>query len=194
MAESSIIPRMNWHGDPEQSIHCDMFKQQCNLYFSVKNIKKEKQVDHVLLFTGEEGIRIFNSWSLDDNERKSPDIVWQKFQNHVTPKSNFSVSRLQMQSIIQKSDESFDAFIAKLKLQALKCKFTDHVASDERVLEQVIAGWRSAKLQKELLEKGDTYTLIEAIELGRTHEAASSICNNWQKFKVRIFPQNQDYQ
>ena len=62
--------------------------KQCELYFSVKEVKEEKQVDHILLFTGANGIRMFNSWGLSEGE-KSPDVVWNKFISHIQPRENF---------------------------------------------------------------------------------------------------------
>ena len=41
--------------------------------------------------------------------------------------------------------------MTRLKLQAQKCNFRDERESNERVLEQFIAGIRHAVLQKELL-------------------------------------------
>ena len=56
----SFIPRMDWEG-ADQSLALKLFKQKCDLYFSVKDVKKEKQVDHILLFAGEPGLRFYNS-------------------------------------------------------------------------------------------------------------------------------------
>ncbi len=52
----SITPRMDW-ANPDQGDAIKLLKQQCKLYFSVKEVKKEKQVDHILLFTGANAIR-----------------------------------------------------------------------------------------------------------------------------------------
>ena len=73
---------MDW-SSPDQATALAMFKQRCNLYFSVKDIKKEKQVDHILLFAGEQGIRIFNSWSLSDTDKANPDKIWTNFETQI---------------------------------------------------------------------------------------------------------------
>ena len=71
-----------------------MFKQQRELYFSVKDVAVEKQVDHILLFSGESGIRKFNSWRLTDAQKKDPKIIWEKFKGQVNTKENWRVARL----------------------------------------------------------------------------------------------------
>ena len=51
-----LRPKVNWD-DLDLSSTVQMFKQQCVMYFLVKDVASDKQVDHILLFTGETGIR-----------------------------------------------------------------------------------------------------------------------------------------
>ena len=43
-----------------------------DLYFSVKKINAENQVNHILLAVGDEGLKRFNSWNLSAVDRKPP--------------------------------------------------------------------------------------------------------------------------
>ena len=162
---------MDWEAtDPSQALK--LFKQKCELYFSVKDIKTEKQVQHILLFAGETGLRFFNSWGLPLADAVRPDKVWEKFQTQVEPKTNFRVARLFLQQIRQEDGETFDAFISRCKLQAQKCNFRDTQEYDERVIEQAITGTCHAEVQKELLSKDNTLDLEKVLDVGRTHEAS----------------------
>ena len=80
--------RMNW-GSENLVEAFETFKQRCELYFSVKEIKEEKQVDHILLLSGEEGMKQFNSWKLPPEEVMDPKKVWEKFMQQVKPRHNF---------------------------------------------------------------------------------------------------------
>ena len=91
----SVMPRMSWD-DPDLPGAIAIFRQQCDLYFSVKNVKQDKQVDHILLFTGPTGIRMYNSWGLTDN-KNDVKIVWEHFETQLEPKTNFRVARLYLQ-------------------------------------------------------------------------------------------------
>ena len=52
------------------------FKQQCELFFSVKGIAENKQVNHILLLSGKEGLRRYNSWSFgNDADRWNPAVI-----------------------------------------------------------------------------------------------------------------------
>ena len=130
---------MDWE-NADQSLALKLFKQKCELYFSVKDVKKEKQVDHILLFSGEPGLRFYNSWGLPAEEQKDPKKVWEKFETQIEPKTNFRVARLFLQRLKQEEGESFDDFVSRCKLQAQKCNFRDEKEFSERVIEQTITG------------------------------------------------------
>ena len=98
------------------------------------------------------------------------------------PKVNFCVERLKLQ--ITQGSDTFDEFVTSLKLQAQRsCKFDNDNAFNERVLEQIIAGCRSSKLQKDLLAKDASYTLSDAIEHGRLIEANKQHSQEMQKIQ-----------
>ena len=167
----SFIPRMDWEaGDPSQALK--LFKQKCELYFSVKDVKKEKQVDHILLFSGEPGLKFYNSWGLQGDDQKDPLIVWQRLETQIEPKTNFRVARLFLQRLKQEDGESMDDYVSRVKLQALKCNFRDDQEFNERVIEQVIIGTCHPEVQKELLAKDKTLSLDQTLDVGRTHEAS----------------------
>ena len=171
----TFIPRMDWDAaDPSQALK--LFEQKCNLYFSVKDIKKEKQVDHILLFSGEPGLKFYNSWGLTEEEKKDPEVVWNRLQTQIKPKTNFRLAGLVLQKLKQENGESIDDFVARCKLQAYKCNFREEAAFNEfneRVIEQVITGTCHAEVQKELLSKDNTLTLEKVLDVGRTHEASN---------------------
>ena len=123
---------MDW-ANPDQGSAIKLFKQQCELYFSVKEVKKEKQVDHILLFTGANGIRMFNSWGLGEAKGKNPEVC-NKFILHIQPRENFRVARLYLQKLRQHENESVDEFVSRLKLQAFKCSLPDDKEFEDRVI------------------------------------------------------------
>ena len=59
-----------WTGPARNCLRHKLFKQKCQLYVGVKDVKKAKQVDHILLLSGEEGLKCFNSWTLNRHRKK----------------------------------------------------------------------------------------------------------------------------
>ena len=166
----SVMPRMLWD-DPDLPGAIAIFRQQCDLNFSVKNVRADKQVDHILLFMGAAGLRMYNSWGLTDN-KNDPKTVWGRFETQLKPKSNFRVARLYLQTFQQKERESIDDFMSRLKLHAQTCQFRDNTEFSDRVIEQFIAGTLHPNLQKQLLSKDADLTIDQCTDLARTHEAA----------------------
>ena len=66
----------------------------CQLIFDRPfNQKKEKvKATYVLLWIGEEGRKIFNSFELNDEEKQKLDLIFDKFATYVEPKSNFRIA------------------------------------------------------------------------------------------------------
>ena len=96
------------------------FQQQCELFFSVKGIAENKQADHILLLSGKEGLRRYNSWSFgNDADRCNPAVIWEKFLEQT--QVNFRITRFCLQNYSQKETENIDDFLARCRLQAQKC-------------------------------------------------------------------------
>ena len=165
-------PRMDW-SNADLAGTFKLFKQKCEIYFNVKDTKVDKMVNHILLYAGDEGIKIYNSWNLSDSDRTDPSLVWEKFQAHIEPKVNFRVQRFYLQKYSQAGGESIDDYVTRCKLQAQKCKF-NQAEAEERLIEQLIIGTNIAELQKELLGHDDKLTLEKALDIGRTTEASTS--------------------
>ncbi|GAB1602684.1 hypothetical protein Ahia01_000548300 [Argonauta hians] len=172
MTSNACEPVMRWESENLFDAF-KMFKQRCALYFSVKNIPTEKQVDHILLLAGEEGIHRYNAWTFDnETDRTNPEIIWKKFEERLEPQVNPRISRFYLREFRQKNTETIDDFMARCKLQAKKCRFKDSEELEERLIEQMISGTKYPELQKLLLSKGMDLTLQEALNSGRTHEAS----------------------
>ena len=141
-------------------------------FFSVKEVDKEKQVDHILLFAGETGLSFYNSWGLPATEQKNTETVWERFTTQVEPKTNFRMARLFLQKLKQGESESMDDFVSRCELQAQRCNFRDELEFNERIIEQVITGTRHTEVQKDLLSKEVSLTMDQVLDVGRTHEAS----------------------
>ena len=116
------------------------FKQQCELFCSVKGIAENKQVDHILFLSGKEGLRRYNSWSFgNDTDRRNPAVIWEKFLEQIEPKVNFWIACFCLQNYSQKETENIDDFLARCRLQAQKCKFRDEREIEESIIDQIIA-------------------------------------------------------
>jgi len=165
-------PTMNWN-TPDLATAFSLFKQRCKLYFQAKDIQGEDQVPILLLAVGEEGLLRFNSWRLTGEQKKDPEVIWNKFEEQLRPTENFRICRLKMRQYAQRQDESLDEFVNRCRLMALKCQFPEQELH-EQVIMAVVASTPIPEFQNELLKKAKGFTIEELLALGRTYEAAAA--------------------
>ena len=161
MGELSGIepPRMNWLA-ADLPTEFRSFKQYCELIFSgpFRDKEQAERVTYILLWVGQEGLRMYNTWDLTDVERQNINIIWTRFTAMIEPKSNFRLNRFHLQKFKQSSTETADEFMTRCKTQARKCQFRDAVETEERLIEQLILGVKHPKIQEKLLGRDDTLT------------------------------------
>ena len=83
-------------------------------------------------------------WTLTANEKKKLNMYWEKFEDYVTPRSNFRLTRYKLSTIKQELSKAVDSFLKKVCMQS------------------------------KLLEHDETLTLDKAINIARTQEAISN--------------------
>ena len=89
---------MEWY-DSDLPTAFKSFKQYCQLFFDgPMNAKEDKvKATYILLWIGEEGRKIFNSFDLTADEKAKPDAIFDKFATSLESKSNFWIARYQLQ-------------------------------------------------------------------------------------------------
>ncbi|XP_055627355.1 uncharacterized protein LOC129769260 [Toxorhynchites rutilus septentrionalis] len=86
------------------------------------------------------------------------------------PKENSTYERHLLCQMKQKTDESIDAFIVRLRVQAERCGFGDRI--EENVKDQIIENCQSAALRRELLKRGDA-DLQEVLRIAKIFETVA---------------------
>ena len=130
---------------------------------------EEAKASYLMLWLGPVGIELLETSSLTEKQKKEVKCILDRFETHCAPKTNFRLARYNFLKLKQHESESYDNFIARLRIQADKCKFGS--SKCERILEQLIAGATHEKVQEKLLAKDENFTLDSAIDLCRTFEA-----------------------
>ena len=168
-------PKMDWN-TPDLPTTFQAFKQYCNLIFAgpFSGKSDEEQITYILIWIGQEGLQMYNTWNLSADDAKIPEKIWENFEKHIEPKINFRLHRFNLQKYRQTAGESIDEYMTRCKLQAKKCKFKDEAETSERLIEQLIIGTTHTKVQEILLSKGEKLTLDNAMDIARAREATVS--------------------
>ena len=84
-ATSFASPQMDWDA-PDPITAFTRFKQKCQLMFSsvLKDTNDEEKVSYILLWSGEKGLDIFNSWTFTKEEdKRKPANIFERFENQL---------------------------------------------------------------------------------------------------------------
>ena len=92
---------------------------------------------------------------------------------YFTPQVNVPFERHVFRNMEQKSNESVEQYITRLREKATTCEF-DEAKVNEQIRDQVIEKCASHKLRLKLLEKGKNLTLKQVSDIARAMEQALS--------------------
>lgn len=124
-----------------------------------------------MLWVGDKGRDIYNTWKLTDEEKKKLATYYTKFKEYVEPKSNVVFARYKFNRRIQDPTESIEQFVTGLKLLAKPCRFKDE---DEMIRDRVVIGCQSDKAREDLIKEGSELSLTKAIDIARTQELSTA--------------------
>ncbi|KAL0194540.1 hypothetical protein M9458_008112, partial [Cirrhinus mrigala] len=163
-------PRMDWTSAnlPEA---WRRFKQQAELMFSgpLQEKRETEKCSYLLLWIGEKGLDIYNTWSLSEDEAKKLQTYYDKYAAYITPKSNPIYARYRFHEKMQADGETFEHFITELKLLVKDCGYPN---SDEMVRDRIVFATNFPRVREKLLSQGAELTLDKAIDITRSHELA----------------------
>ena len=149
------------------------FKKKCGYIFegSLVNISEERKCILVQDWLGPEGQKIYGS--LDWGEGKDVNnykLMWTKLEGAVSAECNEIVASKKFKERVQKPKVTITSFVTDLKLLVKDCNYVDE---DRQVRDQFVYGVSDDDLKKKLPEKGNTFTRIQAVSIGKAHETTN---------------------
>ena len=175
MATSSFIdkgPSIDWSTDENLYSRFKMWKQRCELLFTgpMGKIDEEVKCKHLLYWSGERGIELFNSWDLSAEQEKKLDNYWERFENFVKPHSNELIAAWELYNLRQ-GTLSLEEFIARLRILLKEANYP--VEHNERFLRDfLVLGMNSDRVRKDCFKVGNALTFKEAREMAKSEESA----------------------
>ena len=184
-------PQMDWEAEhlPERWTH---FRQQVELMFSgpLAAKKEEEKCSYLLIWCGEKGRDIANTWSnVTEEDKKQLKTYFERFTNHVEPKCNPVFSRYKFHKRIQAESETVEQFVTDLKLLARDCSFTE---PDEMIRDRIVFGTNSRKIREKLINEGKELTLDKAVDIARTCQMSQSQMKSMEAGDEAVHSVNRD--
>ena len=184
-------PQMDWDAEnlPER---WKRFRQHVELMFSgpLAARKEEEKCSYLLIWCGEKGRDIANTWSdVTDDDKKKLKTYFERFANHVEPKCNPVFSRYKFHKRVQAESETVEQFVTDLKLLVRDCSFKE---PDEMIRDRIVFGTNSRKIREKLINEGKELTLDKAIDIARTYEMSQSQMKSMEAGDEAVHSVNRD--
>ena len=172
MATSKAVPRLLITGVVDKQEKYALWKQRLVAFqkTSAKAITAENLQYYIVEALDDEGLKMFNSFGLTDDELKVPSNIFAKFEERLKiSKPNFRAARLELHFLYQMGDESVVEFYLRFKQSVDLCEFTDD-QQKERFIEQLLASNGIEDYRKFLLSQEKDVKLDQILQEGRKHE------------------------
>ena len=148
------------------------FKETCELIFDgpLDGIDEKRKVNYLKLWCGKEGRSLIKTWQMSPADSVNLEKYWENFKDYVKPKSNFRVARFKLRACKQEDGEPIDAYAKRLRIILAECKYPANQHNDH-LIDAMIFGVRSEKIQTKLIPMNEKLTIDQAISIARTEEA-----------------------
>ncbi|XP_021368026.1 uncharacterized protein K02A2.6-like, partial [Mizuhopecten yessoensis] len=132
---------------------------------------EEIKVNYLLLWIGDKGREIRNTWTdLDTEEnaeaRKKLQTLYDRYQAYVQPKLNPIFARYKFNNEVQGAG-TIEQFVTKLRVLARDCAYA---SCDEMIRDRIVFGTSSDKVREKLINEGEKLTLDKAIQVAQSYE------------------------
>ena len=151
MAAPLQNPAINWNS---RNLHEEwkQFQQHATLMFKglLKRASQEEQSAYLLIWVGNTGREIFNSWGMSEEDSKNINTLMERFQQHSAPKKNTVFAQYIFQERKQE-DKPFDSFITDLRNLVKDCHYDK---PEELVRDKTVSGIKSQEIREKTPDRG----------------------------------------
>ena len=145
------------------------WKQRFQLYMEASGSMKKPEKQRVAIFlhlVGEEGLEIYNTFSLSTVEQKL-DIIFKKFEDYCNPRRNITFERHKFFTCVQEPTESIDQYVTELRTKASTCEFGE--LCESLIRDRIVCGIVCDTMREKLLQE-PVLSLQKTIDMCRTSE------------------------
>ncbi|XP_025263219.1 uncharacterized protein K02A2.6-like, partial [Camponotus floridanus] len=161
----------------DMAINWRKFKRQfltfVNAYY--EEATESRKVAILLHSAGEDAAEVFESFQLNDEDKKKLEIVLRKFNEHYLPATNVTYQRYLLFNRRQEEGEAYEHYMTALKNISLTCELRE--LRDSLVKDAFISGIRDKKIQEKLLNTIDI-DINRALQICRTHVTVAGQVQN----------------
>ncbi|XP_063393306.1 uncharacterized protein DDB_G0289917-like [Cydia fagiglandana] len=158
-----------------------IWKQKFEIYTEANKLDdfpENRKVAILLNLLGDEGLTIFNSFSIDRKTATLKEVI-EKFDAKFNPLKNLTVERYNFFSRQQNSDEDFEEYVTVITNLSNYCEFG--TLKESLIKDKFVIGISDKKVKQRLLQE-DNLTIEKCLKIAKSmklsQERSSKINNN----------------
>lgn len=162
------------------------FRRDLDIYMvATESTAKDEKVKVAIFLNlvGRDALKLFDTFTLTQQQKDTYDDVIKAFEDFCKPKKNAVFERFMFMSRSQKDGESFDSFLMEIKRLANTCEYGN--IENEMIRDRIVHGINDKNLQRKLLEM-DALTYDKAVEKCRASEATQEQTMNMNKTTANV--------
>ena len=148
-------PKIDWTPGPDLAQRLKRFRQKCELLFDgpLKERSTKQRCRYVLLWAGDYGLDLYNTWNLSEEDRDKLDEYWKRFEEHVKPQSNHLLNRFYLRNLKQ-NGRPLDEFLTEAQLLIQNSGYPTEL-HDELMRDALVFGVDSDVVRKKCIAEGN---------------------------------------
>lgn len=177
---NQLIPPFVENEEGPVGVRWEKWREQFDAYLSWKDIDShEDKFKTLMMFGGPDIRRIVSnvaevgSGTIDNRYRIAVNLLDEYF----VPRVSKTFERQKFRQMVPTSQEKLDAFVVRLKHQAINCDFGNQ--AENMIVDQVVSTTKDLKLKRRCLEKD--LSLKEVLDIARSHESVELQLHNWEE-------------
>ena len=123
----------------------------------------------MLLWSGDHGLDLFDTWALTIDQQKDLKEYWTRFEDHVKPQANHILNRYYLRSLKQ-NNRPLDTFLTKARLLIQSSGYPQEL-HDELMRDTLVFGTNSKEVRRKCIARANKLTFTKAKEIAHTEKA-----------------------
>ena len=199
-------PKLDWTRDNQIFLHYKKWKSKIELIFrsALSSATPEEKTAYLKYWMGDEGLPLIEKWEstgkLDySNAHETPakeggrsrplssafklETYWKLLEEEFKPKSNTLISIIELWTQSKQVNKTLNEWLTYVYNLVEACNYGD--SSDRIVRDVLIICCESDRTQDKIIQRGETITLNETIEILQTEASTNSTLRQFQEIQKK---------
>ena len=203
-------PKLNWTRDNQIFLHYKKWRAKIKLIFrsALSQATPEEKTSYLKYWMGDQGLPLIGRWEttgkLDysnadetpttEGGRKRPlssgfklETYWELLEEEFKPKGNKLLSIIELWTRSKQGEKTLNEWLTYIHNLVEACNYGD--STDRIIRDALIIGCESDRAKDKIIQRGETITLNETIEILQTEASTNSMLRQFQEIQKKPIQQ-----